>query len=59
MPAQQSDRFILLLCGLLAATTGTAVAERPPIRSYTTADGLASDTVYRVVPTREASSGWA
>ncbi len=38
----------LLLCLLVFAAI-TSRAERLPIRTYTTADGLASDSVYRVV----------
>ena len=40
-------RALLLLC-FLAAVTGSVRAERLPIRTYTTADGLASDDVRRV-----------
>jgi signal transduction histidine kinase/ligand-binding sensor domain-containing protein len=48
MPARHLARFILLLC-LLAAAAAAGRAEQPPIRAYTTADGLASDMIFQVV----------
>jgi ligand-binding sensor domain-containing protein/signal transduction histidine kinase len=47
MPCRTHVRLALLLC--LLAVPSAAPAEVPPIRAYTTADGLGSDTVYRVV----------
>ena len=43
----RSGARLLLLCGLAAAAS--ARAERLPIKTYTTADGLAQNTVVRVV----------
>lgn len=40
---------LAFVIGLLAVAPTPAIAERLPIRIYTTADGLASDSVYRVV----------
>jgi signal transduction histidine kinase/ligand-binding sensor domain-containing protein len=48
MPPRDSVRLILLLC-LLAAAPTAGRAEQPPVRTYTTAEGLASDTVLGVM----------
>lgn len=48
MPPRSLLKLALLL-GLLVAASTSAVAEQLPIRTNTTADGLASDSVYRVV----------
>jgi ligand-binding sensor domain-containing protein/two-component sensor histidine kinase len=48
MVACTPHRLALLLC-LLASMPGSSGAEQLPIRTYTTADGLGSDTVFRVV----------
>jgi signal transduction histidine kinase/ligand-binding sensor domain-containing protein len=47
MLARPPLRPMLLLCLLAAAVVGRA--EQPPVRAYTTADGLASDTVSQVM----------
>ena len=38
--------------GLLVVLIAAAYAERLPVRTYTTSDGLAHDVVYRIVPDR-------
>ncbi len=48
MPARRPLNLVLLVC-LAAAMPMAGRAEMLPIRTYTTADGLAADTVYRVV----------
>ena len=44
-----SCRPALLACGLALAPLPVAQAERLPVKAYTTADGLAQNTVYRIV----------
>jgi ligand-binding sensor domain-containing protein/two-component sensor histidine kinase len=48
MSGRTHVRLVILLC-LFAAPWPAARAEQPPIRTYTTADGLGSNTVFGVV----------
>ena len=54
MPRRRSERFDLILglisvSGLVIVGSGVVLGQRLPIKTYTTADGLAHNTVNRIV----------